>query len=316
MVICLSALVNTFSCSLLKPNIQSIKNHLNLIEATQVLVAEHHIANDAYTSILPIQIRLHEDRIQLLDLLLKTKPSMYKQPDFLYRLASQLLGSISLSTREKFLISLFRAKASIRECALDDSFSLGRELAELLPNFATDSKEIDLFREFLSLFLKSDYRNMNKKLLLLSLSSKYLSGSKTAKLMTIWRSTLSTLSVGSHQDPLELYSLISGICGSFSASDDVGIYSPTSPHTIRSPTIDFFQPVGSSISGYYSKPTFARPIEPKDKLSCLVIQNSIRQLELLSEEQLDIHSLDMAKYWIRVDAPLAVTYLLSSKLVK
>lgn len=300
---------------MLKPNIPSIKSHLNLIEATQVLVAENHIASDAYSAILPIQIRLHEDRIQLVNSLLQAKPVLYKKRDFLIRLAVQLLGVSSLSSRELFLIAIFIANTTIREKYFDDSYTIGCELVGMIPEFPGDSKEIGLFWEFLVEFLKSDYNNMNKKLLLLSASSKHLPGSKSGCLMQSWRSTLAKISVGSSEDPLEIFSSVGKLYDSFSASSPSRETHVTSPLSVRNQKIDFFQPVGSPVSNHYFKRSFLKSVEAKDSFSCLKIQNSIRQLDLLSEEQQGIHALAMAKSLISVDAPISISYLLTVKTV-
>jgi hypothetical protein len=303
-------------CSLLPSSIPAIKAHLDLIEATHILITKYQLAVDNYTRIMPIQIRLHEDRLKIFEPLLTSNSELYSKKSIVYDLATKLLGDGVNFPRTKALLSIWTARAALK-CENDgvayhlclESLSILEthrnliaeilpEILEILPQIGTNSKD----------FMGN-----------LCLSAKTLIASSTSSLPEVidhWRKSLCQLSL----DGSFPYVGNIGSEALYQSVQDRGLLIPRvdiveEPEKVQ----DFFKPLGSSIGAtYFHKSEFeGQPCLLKSALDCLKLQNSIRSLRqgnFPHKIQHD-HSFAIAKELFAVDSRLYTAYLLSCNFV-
>lgn len=251
MLFIFSRCFNVCSCTLLKPNIKAIKEHLDLIEATHSLVFVHHIKYDAYTSIMPIQVRLHKDRVMLLRNLLEKKPELYKNRDLLFSLSSQLVGvERASSTRSQHLIHLFMGQAALRSESYEDALAILLSLIDknFDPRSLNDTESALVWKTIEQLAL-SPFRNTKGKLALLSVAATKCDASHVSSLLVAWRQLLVSSEMDEYQ-PLggktlsAAHFILKEEEKRFLNADieDIG-----SPNSVSQNCHDFYQPVGSPL---------------------------------------------------------------------
>jgi Secretory pathway protein Sec39 len=305
-------------CSLLPSSIPAIKAHLDLIEATHVLITKYKLAVDNYTRIMPIQIRLHEDRVKIFEPLLASNPELYSKKSIVSDLATKLLGGAADFPRSKAFLSIWTAGAALKSENDGAAYHLCLESLSILethPNLVSE-----ILPEILDILPQIATKSKDA-MGSLYLSAKTLIASSTGKLpasIEHWRKSLCQLSVdGSFPHVGEISSEIL-----YKSVEDRRLLMPYQVHNnVEGPERfhDFFKPLGSSIGAiYFHKSEFeGQPCVLKSRLDCLKLQNSIRTLhqgDFPRNIQHD-HSFAIAKELFAVDSVLSTAYLLSCKFV-
>ena len=222
-----------------------------MIEATHSLVFVHHIQYDAYTSIMPIQVRLHKDRVMLLRNLLEKKPELYKNRDLLFSLSSQLVGvERASSPRSQYLIHLFTAQAALRSESYEDALAILLSLIEknFDPRSLNDTESALVWKTIEQLAL-SPFRNTKGKLALLSVAATNCEASHVSSLLVTWRQLLVCSEMDEYKSlggkPLSAaHSILKEEEKRLFNSD---IQDTGSPSTVSQNCHDFYRPVGSPL---------------------------------------------------------------------
>jgi len=268
-------------CSLLSSSIPAIKAHLNLIEATHTLITDYQLQYDGFSLIMPIQIRLHYDRIKLIKLLLESHPEVYSKPEFLDSLIHKLLGDESKTDRNVALLKCYSASAAL---ILDNRRMPYRIIFDVL-NIIENSEDLilEVYPELYDVVSGivfgcqvGDY--MDNSLLL----SRILHVYKTIHLnnwLSLWKKCELNLSlIGlspeiQNASPKEAFFMLDSILATRERQD--------SPGNLDDSMTEFCKPVGSSLGdGYRSRAMYhGNPLCLDTRMEILKIQNSLRNLD-------------------------------------
>ncbi|KAK5673073.1 hypothetical protein QVD99_000536 [Batrachochytrium dendrobatidis] len=102
--------------NLVTPSVE-MKRELELIDAVDVIVGKHHLVDEKTRSeLLPIQIRLHPDRVDLLRQLLSENPQLNAFPEMIMDLACKLCGETAAANT----ITQLRVRSYLAHAAIDD----------------------------------------------------------------------------------------------------------------------------------------------------------------------------------------------------
>lgn len=304
-------------CSILPSSIPAIKTHLNLIDATHILITDFHLAIDSYSKIMPIQIRLHEDRVKLFKPLIDLHPDLYVKKSLVSDLKLKLLGSDSESARSKAFINVWTAKAALACQDEEAAFHLCLETLNIVEN---SSK---LFDEILSeiLDLLTIIRNKSTDDLGYAiLVAKTLTASKGSSYNSIieyWRNSLFRLAIGGlardsiSDDAETIYNTIEDMRLDFSKESEQVEADSENCH-------DFLKSVGSPVGdSYVLKSEFEGHLSLLETdLRCLKVQNSLfHAQDRFSQKNYGEHSYSIAKELFSTDSRLSIAYLLSCDVV-
>ena len=301
------------SCSLLKPTIKSIKEHLDLIDATDMLVGQYHVMNDEYTRVLPIQIRLHNDRIQFIRLLLLKHPELYKKHDWLLDLLKKLIGDTpAVTPRSKYLIQIFKAQAALKLNSYEDAFKILMKISEkTLKSDILVVEELEMFGNEAKRLALSPYSNDEGKLALLSTAVTNSSAFNIPSLLPVWRKTyimskLQKYHYFTGKTPQEAYILLQNQIGKKSGEKVV-------QNESCQESIDFYKPVGSILGDFYAE-------KDQNEAEKLEMQSASKLVHMLSlfhqiQESDEYNSKWLLPNLLKEDIPLAFSHMLITQFV-
>jgi hypothetical protein len=290
---------------------------LDLIDATDILVGQYHIMNDAYTNVLPIQIRLHKDRIQFLKMLLLKNPELYRKKDWLFDLLKKLVGDIAVVTlRSRYLFDIYSAQAALQLNSLDDSFKILTEISEKsLNSDSLQADELEMFWVMVEKLVTSSYNNLEGKLVLISSAVAKSTAFNVSALLPAWRKTyvmskFQTYPNFTGKPPIEVYTLLQQKLNTFGGAE---LQVDFSGNLKRNH--DFYQPVGSFIGDFYSEKTVQELDERFEITNASRLVHLISLLDQLEESrECDLKALFPTL--LAEDISLAFSYMMSSRLVR
>lgn len=279
------------------------------------MISQYHLAHDDYTTILPVQIRLHKDRIQLIRNLLESMPGLYARRDLLVNLTSKLLGMDAESDRSKITLLCFMAMAALSSNDHQYAFTLCHEVIDLVKR--ARELDIDVSHEVSNIISQIAIIKEPRRLFLLSQALLLSSNDTFTSLILVWRNVLSEVSLSGAPEEITTSGKSQD---TFILLENLRLSNMSSfpPQTVMISDMvhEFYKPVGSAVDNTYSSSFFNQdqPCILESNISFLRAQNSLRQLDGLSQDTGDYHSLSIAKELVNRDFPLAISYLFSSKM--
>jgi hypothetical protein len=235
-------------CSLLPPTVDGIKSHLDLIEATHLMLIKYGLYE---SNILPIQIRLHKDRIQLIKVLVQTNPELYAKAEVLSQIAKLLISQNISTARSQLLMLLYKAIGA----HLSEDYEAEQYFyRDVLQKIKTDQLSLD---ETVSTELELGFDRVASNSVIsgrdkLSVFSDAMlvesEGINFRKVERLWKNAMKEVIYNSREtDFLKLVEQLRGY------NLDRQDRNEKIPGITRIMMHDFFQPVGSPVAGSYNR---------------------------------------------------------------
>ncbi|CAG8485907.1 15887_t:CDS:2 [Acaulospora colombiana] len=171
------------------PISSSIKSELEFIEATHIL-SERKVCYQPGITIHPIQIRLSQNRLDLIERLLSTHETSYKDPQFIMELANKLGYRDDKVAEVKVMAML--SDAALR----DGNFSIACHMCKDLMKVAKECDDNDstlasardvAWRICYEVARQEDYEDLEQKMILMGFALALCPSDQAVDILNLWR---------------------------------------------------------------------------------------------------------------------------------
>ncbi|KAK9721898.1 hypothetical protein K7432_003052 [Basidiobolus ranarum] len=316
-----------YDCLKVLPTSPALKEELDLIEATHVL-AEYNLQHKPNIPMLPIQIRLAPNRLELIARILDDHPKAYKAPGRILELAHKLGYREDPSAEIKVYALLSRAsvkrkdfKAAYAMC--DKLMHLGKKIRQTSPTGMLEAREM-AWRVCYDLGAISNSIGLNRRIQLLSFASSICPKEDIYTVIKLWKALKTQQDVTSLKEQLQVQSMSNE--SEFNLNEAIDELHHLIPEDNRQTDSSndryefYWKPVTSPV------PTKTSPYDiSSDSDSCYDPKNAVLGMiyRLACMRQIDEHQpattateldpvlLDLAQGNFKGQVPLSLSYLLT-----
>ncbi|KAJ2998584.1 hypothetical protein HDV02_004399 [Globomyces sp. JEL0801] len=300
-------------CGLLNPNLESIRKHIDLITVTHELCTTYHLKDGMHT-VIPIQIRIHEDRIRFVEMLLECQPHLYTRVDLMHQYAKLLCGDEDL-LRIQILVLVYVGRVAISR---GDLLTAYRHCVQLI-EYSVESISEDILESVWGLLIECVVEpndDLNTKLQLCSYMCLIATKENLSRSLDVWRQVYAQWILESIDER------DSGYDEGDDTFEDMSIRIHERIQSMEMldglPELmdmnvrlhPFYQPVGSEIGHECIQPLVmdSRLKLPQTKYRLLQAQMAVEQVVV---DDFNNHYM-MAQEFHHIDAFLTISHLLSS----